>query len=157
SSRRRSAARPARVSGGCSSSSSGTRAISRASRRSWSQPPPRPTRRASNHVSAGGITAEPPVVAAPPPSAEPGRLGRMLTTAIFLAPAMIMLGIWMVYPAVYTIIRSFFGQTGFLGTWVGIDNYKHLFTTSTLTTAIKNNAIWVAVVPALVTAIGLVF
>jgi len=76
----------------------------------------------------------------------------MLTTAIFLAPAMIMLGIWMVYPAVYTIIRSFFGQTGFLGTWVGIDNYKHLFTTSTLTTAIKNNAIWVAVVPALVTA-----
>ena len=58
----------------------------------------------------------------------------------------------MVYPAVYTIVRSFFGQTGFLGHWVGIDNYKTLFTTSTLTTAIKNNAIWVAVVPALVTA-----
>src|SRR5690348_13902662 len=68
-----------------------------------------------------------------------------------------MLGVWMVYPAVYTIIRSFFGQTGFLGTWVGIDNYRHLFTTSTLTTAIKNNAIWVAVVPALVTALGLIF
>src|SRR5579862_139477 len=108
-------------------------------------------------MSAGGITAEPPVVAAPPPSAEPGRLGRILTTAVFLAPAVIMLGIWMVYPAVYTIIRSFFGQTGFLGTWVGIDNYKHLFTTSTLTTAIKNNAIWVAVVPAFVTAVGLMF
>src|SRR6202035_916076 len=28
---------------------------------------------------------------------------------------------------------------------------------STLTTAIKNNAIWVAVVPAMVTAVGLVF
>jgi alpha-glucoside transport system permease protein len=68
-----------------------------------------------------------------------------------------MLGVWMVYPAVYTIIRSFFGQHGFIGTWVGIDNYKTLFTTSTLTTAIKNNAIWVAVVPAVVTAIGLVF
>src|SRR5690348_7637610 len=68
-----------------------------------------------------------------------------------------MLGVWMVYPAVYTIIRSFFGQTGFIGHWVGIDNYKTLFTTSTLTTAIKNNVIWVAVVPALVTAIGLVF
>ncbi|HKB94332.1 MAG TPA: ABC transporter permease subunit [Gaiellaceae bacterium] len=68
-----------------------------------------------------------------------------------------MLGVWMVYPTVYTIVRSFFGQHGFLGTWVGIDNYKTLFTTSTLTTAIKNNAIWVAVVPALVTAIGLLF
>jgi alpha-glucoside transport system permease protein len=78
-------------------------------------------------------------------------------SAFFLAPALFMLGVWMVYPAVYTIIRSFFGETGFLGHWVGIDNYRTLFTTSTLTTAIKNNAIWVAVVPALVTAIGLVF
>ena len=96
-------------------------------------------------------------MAAPPPSGEPGRLGRVLVSAFFLAPALFMLGVWMVYPAVYTIIRSFFGQTGFFGHWVGIDNYKTLFTTSTLTTAIKNNAIWVAVVPALVTAIGLVF
>ena len=80
-----------------------------------------------------------------------------LTGALFLAPALIVLGIWIVYPAVYTIIRSFFGQTGYLGTWVGFDNYKRLFTTSTLTTAIKNNAIWVAVVPAFVTAMGLIF
>jgi len=108
-------------------------------------------------VSAGGITAEPPIAAAPAPSAEPGRLGRYLMAAVFLTPALFMLGVWMVYPAVYTIIRSFFGPTGFLGHWVGIDNYKTLFTTSTLTTAIKNNAIWVAVVPAMVTAIGLVF
>src|SRR4029079_19452082 len=41
--------------------------------------------------------------------------------------------------------------------FVGIDNYKTLFTTSTLVTAIKNNLIWVAVVPAFVTAIGLIF
>src|SRR5439155_19121888 len=55
-----------------------------------------------------------------------------------------------------TIVRSFYGQSGF-GNYVGIDNYKTLFTTSTLTTAIKNNLIWVAVVPAFVTAIGLIF
>ena len=64
------------------------------------------------------------MVAAPPPSAEPGRLGRYLTTALFLGPVVVLLAVWMVYPAVYTIIRSFFGQHGFLGTWVGIDNYK---------------------------------
>jgi alpha-glucoside transport system permease protein len=63
----------------------------------------------------------------------------------------------MVYPVVYTVIRSFYGQQGYIGTWVGIDNYKRLFTTSTLLTAIKNNAIWVAVVPAFVTSVGLVF
>src|SRR5205823_3639443 len=81
---------------------------------------------------------EAPVVAAPPPGAEPGRLGRYLIAAVFLAPALVMLGVWMVYPAVYTIVRSFFGQTGFLGSWVGIDNYKTLFTSSYFVTAIKN-------------------
>jgi alpha-glucoside transport system permease protein len=97
------------------------------------------------------------VVAAPPPSGGPGRLGRYLVGAAFLAPALFLLGVWMVYPAVYTIIRSFFGQAGYFGHWVGFDNYKRLFTTSTLTTAIKNNAIWVAVVPAFVTSLGLIF
>ena len=97
------------------------------------------------------------MAAAPPPSGEPGRLGRYLTGAIFLGPAIILLGVWMAYPVVYTIIRSFFSPQGFLGHWVGVSNYKTLFTTSSLTTAIKNNAIWVAVVPALVTAFGLIF
>ncbi|HEY4347341.1 MAG TPA: SdrD B-like domain-containing protein, partial [Gaiellaceae bacterium] len=108
-------------------------------------------------MSAGGITAEPPVVAAPPPPGSSEGLRRYVTGAVFLAPALFLLVVWIVYPAVYTIVRSFFGQSGFLGHWVGIDNYRRLFTTSTLTTAIKNNAIWVAVVPALVTALGLIF
>ena len=102
------------------------------------------------------ITAEPPPGAAPPPPSE-SVTGRYLTGGIFLLPAVFLLGIWLFYPTVYTIIRSFFGQAGYLGTWVGIDNYRTLFTTSTLVTAIKNSAIWVAVVPAFVTAIGLIF
>jgi alpha-glucoside transport system permease protein len=69
----------------------------------------------------------------------------------------VLLAVWLVYPTVYTIVRSFFGPSGYLGGWVGIDNYRTLFTTSTLVTAIKNSAIWVAVVPAFVTAIGLIF
>ena len=108
-------------------------------------------------MSVGGIAAEPPVSGGSAPSAEPARLGRYLTGAIFLAPALFMLGVWMVYPAVYTIIRSFFGQSGYLGNWVGFDNYKRSVTTPELRTAIKNNAIWVAVVPAFVTSIGLIF
>ncbi len=108
-------------------------------------------------MSAGGITAEPPVGAAPPAPGEAERRGRSLAGALFLAPALFLLGVWLVYPTVYTIVRSFFGPSGFFGSFVGIDNYKTLFTTSTLTTAIKNNAIWVAVVPALVTALGLLF
>jgi alpha-glucoside transport system permease protein len=107
-------------------------------------------------LSGASITAEPPPKAAPP---EPGGEGRSryMTGALFLLPAFILLGAWLVYPTIYTIVRSFFGPAGYLGTWVGIDNYRTLFTTSTLLTAIKNSAIWVAVVPAFVTAFGLLF
>jgi alpha-glucoside transport system permease protein len=109
-------------------------------------------------MSAGGISAEPPVKEAPPaPAVQPGRFTRYLTGGAFLAPTLFLLFVWLLYPTVYTFIRSFFGTTGYLGTWVGIHNYKTLFTTSTLTTAIKNNVIWVAVVPATVCAIGLIF
>ena len=102
------------------------------------------------------------MVAAPPPAHEPGRLGRYAVGAVFLTPAFVLLLVWMVYPAIYTIVRSFFGQTGYLGTWVGIDNYRALFDPfsygqNLLFKAIVNNLIWVAVVPALVTALGLIF
>ena len=107
-------------------------------------------------MSGASITAEPSPKAAPPGPSEQGR-SRYRTGALFLAPAFFLLGIWLIYPTIYTIIRSFFGQSGYLGTWVGIDNYRTLFTTSTLVTAIKNSAIWVAVVPAFVAAIGLIF
>jgi alpha-glucoside transport system permease protein len=104
---------------------------------------------------------EPPVTAAPP-SGEPGVLRRNAVTLGFLLPAAILLGVMVIYPTVYTIIRSFFGKDaheGFLpsGQFAGIDNYKALFTTSILVTAIKNSAIWILVAPATVTAIGLVF
>jgi alpha-glucoside transport system permease protein len=105
-------------------------------------------------VSSGSVTAEPPVKAAPP-SAGPGRWRGLLVTSTFLTPAVILLGVWIVYPAVRTFIRSFYDADG--SKFVGIDNYKAIFTTPTITQAIKNNALWVLVVPALVTSIGLVF
>jgi len=110
-------------------------------------------------LSSGSITGELPVEAAPAVEfASGGGPGwrRYLTGALFLLPAFVLLGVWVVYPTVYTIARSFYGRSGF-DDFVGIDNYKALFTTPTLTTAIKNNLVWVAVVPAFVTAIGLIF
>ena len=37
-------------------------------------------------------------MAAPPPAHEPGRFGKYLVGAIFLAPAVVLLLVWMVYP-----------------------------------------------------------
>lgn len=85
----------------------------------------------------------------------PGPSRAWLTTLAFMAPAVFFLVLWLVYPTVRTIVRSLFDRSG--DEFVGLDNYETLFTTDTLTTAIRNNVIWVAVVPALVTAIGLMF
>jgi alpha-glucoside transport system permease protein len=82
-------------------------------------------------------------------------LRRHAVTLGFLAPAVVLLGVWIVYPTVKTIIRSFFDRSGDKFVW--FDNYKSIFTSEFITTAIKNNAIWIGVVPALVTAIGLIF
>ena len=99
------------------------------------------------------MTAAPPVQEAPP--AAPGVLRRHAVTLVFLAPAIFFLGLWIVYPTVRTIIRSFFDRKGDKFVW--FDNYKSIFTSDFIVTAIKNNAIWIGVVPALVTAIGLIF
>jgi alpha-glucoside transport system permease protein len=90
------------------------------------------------------------------PVARTGRSRReRLVPLLFLAPALVFLLVWLVYPTVRTIVRSFFGRSG--SDFVGFDNYKALFSTETLRTAIKNNVLWVAIVPAFVTAIGLIF
>jgi alpha-glucoside transport system permease protein len=101
------------------------------------------------------VIAEPPVREAPPPTAEPGRWRTHAVTLGFMLPAAILLGVWIVYPTVYTVIRSFFDASG--DKFVGIDNYKALWQTDIIKTAIKNNALWVAIVPAFITALGLVF
>jgi len=104
-------------------------------------------------MSGGAATTG--TVAAPPPGAEPGWWRRHRVTITFLAPAAILLGVWILYPTVYTIVRSFFDREG--STFIGLDNYQELFSQDTLTTAIRNNVLWLAIVPMLVTAIGLVF
>jgi alpha-glucoside transport system permease protein len=87
--------------------------------------------------------------------AAPGAWRGFAVSAAFLAPAAVLLGVWIVYPTIRTVFRSFFDKAGDEFVW--FENYEQLFRSDVLFTAIKNNAIWVLVVPALVTAIGLVF
>jgi alpha-glucoside transport system permease protein len=104
---------------------------------------------------SSSVTAEPPARGAPDAVGPAGGWRRYLLPAVFLAPAAVFLGVWILYPTIRTIFRSFFDATGDEFVW--FDNYEKLFSEDTLFTAIKNNAVWVLVVPALVTAIGLVF
>jgi alpha-glucoside transport system permease protein len=91
----------------------------------------------------------------PPDEGECGFFKRYGVALVFLAPTLILLGVWIVYPTIRTIVRSFYGRDG--SEFVGLHNYETLFTDDTLLTAIKNNFLWLLIVPAFVTAIGLVF
>jgi alpha-glucoside transport system permease protein len=98
---------------------------------------------------------EAPARGLPPTDGEPGFFQKYGAAIIFLAPTLVLLGVWVVYPTIRTIIRSFYGRDG--SEFVGLDNYQTLFTDETIVTAIKNNFLWLLIVPAFVTAIGLVF
>jgi alpha-glucoside transport system permease protein len=80
--------------------------------------------------------------------------GRRWLAIAFLAPAFVLLGAIVIYPTIDTIIQSFQNTDR---TFVGIDNYKELVDNDRIVTAIKNNAIWVATAPAIITGLGLMF
>ncbi|MEV6523845.1 ABC transporter permease subunit [Longispora sp. NPDC051575] len=73
----------------------------------------------------------------------------------FLVPAVLILAVLVLYPIGYTLVRSFFDAGG--GSFVGVDNYRTMFTSPETLTAIRNNAIWVVVAPTIVTVLGLLF
>jgi ABC-type sugar transport system permease subunit len=84
---------------------------------------------------------------------------RRWLASVFLGPALILLAAIVLYPLVYSIVRSLFNDTpsGSAGSFAGLSNYKHLFTDTTTLRALKNNVIWVLVAPTIVTILGLIF
>ncbi|MEU0029987.1 sugar ABC transporter permease [Streptomyces sp. NPDC006335] len=80
---------------------------------------------------------------------------RRTVAVLFLLPALVLLGALVVYPIGYSIVRSFYDQSG--DGFAGIDNYKALFTDDGIRTALKNNIIWVVFAPTIATALGLIF
>ncbi|AJP05671.1 ABC transporter permease [Streptomyces cyaneogriseus subsp. noncyanogenus] len=80
---------------------------------------------------------------------------RKTVAALFLLPALVLLGALVVYPIGYSVVRSFYDQSG--DGFAGVDNYRALFTDDGIRTALKNNIVWVVFAPAVSTALGLIF
>ena len=98
----------------------------------------------------------------PGTSAKPGRGApgeRRWLAGVFLLPAAVLLLAILCYPLIYSVVRSLYsdGPAGGLGSFDGLDNYKEIFTDDTILRAVVNNIIWVVVVPAVVTILGLIF
>src|SRR5690606_4567706 len=58
---------------------------------------------------------------------------------LFLLPALLVLGFLVVYPIVYSVIRSFFDASG--ESFVGLDNYTGIFQGRENLIAVRNTAI----------------
>ena len=72
---------------------------------------------------------------------------------LFLAPALLVLGVYLVYPVVETLRLSFFGSNG--DTFVGAANWTWAVQNEGVQTAVRNNVLWLLVVPSLSTVFGL--
>ncbi|GAA0645316.1 sugar ABC transporter permease [Streptomyces thermocarboxydovorans] len=102
--------------------------------------------------TAAGVKAPAP---ASPKSRKSVTGTRRTVAALFLLPALVLLGALVVYPIGYSVIRSFYDQSG--DGFAGFDNYQQLFTDDGIRTALKNNVIWVVFAPTIATALGLIF
>jgi alpha-glucoside transport system permease protein len=85
----------------------------------------------------------------------PDQIAEGLRPAVFVGPAVVVLSVYLVYPAVNTIILSFRDNSGEGFVW--FENYVKVFTESEYLLAIRNSILWVIIVPFFAVAIGLGF
>ena len=84
-----------------------------------------------------------------------GRRGDRIVAYSYLAPTLLLLIVGLLYPGVRTIYQSFFDAAG--NAFIGIDNYKTIFTDSDQLTVLRNTVFWVVLTPFVATAIGLLY
>lgn len=73
---------------------------------------------------------------------------------LFVSPALLLLGIGLIWPAIQTMWQS---VTANDGTFVGLDNFITIFTDPTMQSVVRNTLIWVVLVPTFSTAVGLAY
>jgi alpha-glucoside transport system permease protein len=72
---------------------------------------------------------------------------------VFAGVALVAIGLFLIYPAVRTVILSFANATS--TAWVGLENYTDLLTSRDFQITLGNTLLWIAVVPAFTVALGL--
>jgi alpha-glucoside transport system permease protein len=74
---------------------------------------------------------------------------------VFVGPALLLLAIFLLYPAINTIMLSFQDADG--ANWIGLDNYINIVNDPALLRSVRNTVAWMIVVPSAGVLIGLVF
>lgn len=95
----------------------------------------------------------------PPRGPNAGRninRANMIRPWLFLMPAMLALGLYLAYPVVETLRLSLSERIPGGGSkFVGLDNYAQMFSEPKFWEALRNNMMWLFIVPAFSTSFGL--
>lgn len=83
----------------------------------------------------------------------PERLKGALRPWLWLLPALLFLGVFLVYPTIGTILRSVQDKVG--DTFVGLANYAWFFGNEEALVALRNNVLWLVLLPLLTVGLGL--
>jgi len=83
----------------------------------------------------------------------PDEMAAGLRPALFVGPAIVVLSVYLVYPAINTFILSFKQGDEF----VWFQNFQTIFTDSDYLVSVRNSVAWVLIVPFLSVAVGLAF
>ncbi|MCU1415341.1 MAG: transporter permease [Microbacteriaceae bacterium] len=85
-----------------------------------------------------------------------GGKGSLLQLTAFMAPAVLLLAVGLLYPLIKTVIAAFFSNDG--SAFVGLNNFGSVLAPSNQgLQALGNQVIWVIITPILATAIGLAY
>ncbi len=81
--------------------------------------------------------------------------GSLFQLVAFLAPAILLLVVGLIVPAVQTTGQAFFSRTG--DTFVGLDNFVWIFTQPQGVRVVLNTIVWVVITPIVSTIAGLAY
>jgi alpha-glucoside transport system permease protein len=84
-----------------------------------------------------------------------GRRGDRVVAAVFLVPTVALISIGLIYPGLKTIYQSLYDAAG--TSFIGMDNYKTIFTDTDQITVLRNTVLWVVITPFVATAVGLLY
>jgi len=83
----------------------------------------------------------------------PERIKPRVRPWLWLAPALMFLFVFLIYPTIGTLIRSFENKAG--TQFIGLDNFVWFFTSDTTLSALKNNVLWLIFLPLMTVGFGL--
>jgi alpha-glucoside transport system permease protein len=85
----------------------------------------------------------------------PERYRESVRPYVFVGPCLVILGVFLVYPVINTLLLSV--QDANSEGFVGLDNFKFVFTDESMLRSIRNTLGWIIVVPLFGVSIGLAF